>query len=81
MGGEYLFRPGEQDRGKAEREITVMMVEKMRRAGVDPALIYAFYKCGIIVTKKNKRKFSPAELKEWEEAIEEHKKGKGEIPF
>ncbi|PYT89412.1 MAG: hypothetical protein DMG36_22310 [Acidobacteria bacterium] len=40
--------------------------------GVSPQLIYAMKKTGRIVTENNKQFLTPAELKEWNDAIEEY---------
>ena len=40
--------------------------------GVSPQLIYAKKKTGRIVTENNKQFLTPAELKEWNDAIEEY---------
>jgi hypothetical protein len=47
-------------------------VEAMSRAGIDPALIYAYKKTGRIVTEENKRLLSEEELDEWNDAIDEY---------
>jgi len=53
-------------------------VRLMKRAGTDPAFIYAFKKTERLVTEENKQFLTEAELKEWDEAIKEYysKKGK-----
>ena len=43
----------------------------MQRAGVDPALIYAFDKTGILVNEVNRATFKDEDLKEWDDAIAE----------
>jgi len=48
------------------------IVEAMGKAGIDPALIYAFKKTGKIVTATNKRLLSKREMAEWEDAIGEY---------
>jgi len=40
--------------------------------GVSPQLIYAMKKTGRMVTENNKQFLTPAELKEWNDAIEEY---------
>ncbi len=40
--------------------------------GVSPQLIWAMKKTGRIVTENNKQFLTPAELKEWNDAIEEY---------
>jgi hypothetical protein len=46
--------------------------QAMRKAGIDPALIYAFEKTGRLVTEDNQDLLSDAELDEWQAAIEEY---------
>jgi SEC-C motif-containing protein len=48
------------------------MVETMRKAGIDPAIIYAYEKTGRLVTEDNLHLLSEAELTEWDAAIEEY---------
>lgn len=45
--------------------------EAAKRAGIDPVLIYAIRKTGLIVSEDNKELLRPSELKEWNDAIEE----------
>ena len=49
-------------------EITAIAGE----VGVRPQIIYAMKKTGRIVTEKNKQFLTPAELKEWNDAIVEY---------
>ena len=46
--------------------------EAMRAAGVRPALIYAYERTGLIVTRENRALMSAADLDEWEDAIAEY---------
>jgi len=48
------------------------MVDTMKKAGIDPALIYAFEKTGLIVTEMNQDKMPDSYLQEWREAVEEY---------
>jgi hypothetical protein len=48
------------------------IVEAMAKAGINPALIYAFKKTGRIVTAMNKELLSQQEMAEWEDAIDEY---------
>jgi len=48
------------------------MVEAMKKAGLDPALIYAFEKTGFLVTEENQHLLPESDLDEWEAAIEEY---------
>lgn len=48
------------------------MVEAMKKAGLDPALIYAFEKTGLLVTEENQDLLPERDLAEWSAAIEEY---------
>ena len=49
------------------------MVEAMKTAGIDPAMIYAFEETGLIVSEDNQDMISDKELAEWESAIERYR--------
>jgi len=49
-----------------------MMVEDMKAAGIDPAIIYAFEKTGRLVTEQNQHLLPEIGLDEWQAAIEEY---------
>ncbi len=72
LSDDYLLFPEIKDRGKAGRLLDVAMVNLMKQAKSPSELIYAYLKCGFIVTKGNKGKFTKNELKEW---------GKGKHPL
>ena len=46
-----------------------MMVEDMKQAGIDPALIHAFEETGMLVTEGHEGLFTDEELDKWHEAI------------
>ena len=48
------------------------MVEGMRQAGLDPAIVYAFEKTGLLVTEDNQHLISDADRAEWEAAVREY---------
>lgn len=48
------------------------MVEAMKQAGLDPAMIYAFEKTGLLVTEENQHLLPESDLAEWDAAIEEY---------
>ncbi|MBA3462068.1 MAG: hypothetical protein H0T46_19060 [Deltaproteobacteria bacterium] len=52
-------------------------VEAMRAAGIRPALIYAYERTGLIVTRENRKLMSAADLDEWEDAIAEYDEQNG----
>ena len=58
------------------------MVEAMKKAGIDPAFIYAYEKTGLLVTEENQHLISESDLDEWQAAIEEYetKHGKKKPP-
>ena len=49
-----------------------MMVEGMKQAGFDPAIIYAFEKTGLLVTEENRDLLPDKDLQEWQAAVEEY---------
>src|SRR5215831_15004340 len=53
------------------------MLEAMHKAGVRPALIYAYQKTGRLVTRENRTYLTRAELKEWNDAVDEWKRVQG----
>ena len=48
------------------------MIEIMKKAGIDPAIIYATEKTGRLVTEENQHLLSDQELDEWNSAMEEY---------
>ena len=54
------------------------MVEAMKQAGLDPAIIYAYEKTGRLVTEQNQHLLPDSALDEWQAAIEEHQAKHGE---
>jgi hypothetical protein len=52
--------------------LEAMMVEDMKRAGLDPAIIYAFEKTGLLVTEQNQHLIPEKDLAEWDAAIREY---------
>jgi hypothetical protein len=53
------------------------IVQAMQKAGLDPALVYAFEKTGLIVTEDNQNLISDADLAEWEAAVMEYRARQG----
>jgi hypothetical protein len=53
-------------------QVEHLTVQAMKKAGIDPAIIYAYEKTGRIVTEENQRLLSEADLAEWAAAIEEY---------
>jgi hypothetical protein len=52
-------------------------VEAMKKAGVDPALIYAFEKTGLVLNDQNGDKVPDTDISEWDEAIAEYEQKTG----
>jgi hypothetical protein len=52
--------------------LEAMMVEDMKAAGLDPALIYAFEKTGLLVTEQDHHLIPENDLAEWDAAIQEY---------
>jgi len=46
-----------------------MMVEDMKKAGIDPALIHAFEETGMLITEGNEDLFTDDDMDAWHEAI------------
>ena len=60
------------------------IVESMKKAGIDPAIIHAYEKTGRLVTDSNQHLLSDAELDEWQAAIEEYRaqrEPRGQFPI
>ena len=51
--------------------LEAMIVEGMKAAGLDPALVYAFEKTGLLVTGQNRHLIPDADLAGWDAATEE----------
>lgn len=47
------------------------LLEAMHKAGIHPALIYAYQKTGRIVTQANQKFLSPEDQQAWQDAIDE----------
>jgi hypothetical protein len=54
-----------------DAEFDAAMVAVMKRAGVHPSLIHAFQRTGRIVSRDNQQDLTKADLREWEDAIDE----------
>ena len=54
------------------------IVESMKKAGVDPAIIYAFEKTGLLVTEVNEHFISDVDLAAWEAAVLEYRAKHGD---
>ncbi len=54
------------------------MVEGMKQAGIDPAIIYAFEKTGLLVTEMNEHLISDKDRAEWEAAVLEYRAKHGD---
>jgi hypothetical protein len=52
--------------------LEAMIVEDMKAASLDPALVYAFEKTGLLVTQQNQHLIPDADLAQWDAAIEEY---------
>jgi integrase len=49
------------------------ITKAMASAGIDPALIYAFHRTGLIISEENVHLMSPEDLAEWQAALDEYK--------
>lgn len=55
-----------------------MMVEDMKKAGIDPAIIHAFEETGMLVSEGNKDMISDKDMDEWLDAIADYEAKYGE---
>jgi hypothetical protein len=53
------------------------LVEDMKAAGIDPAIIYAFEKTGLLVTEQNQHLIPEKRLDEWDAAVREYEEKHG----
>jgi UDP-N-acetylglucosamine transferase subunit ALG13 len=55
-------------------QVEFQMVQAMQKAGIDPAIIYAYEKTGgLLVTEQNQHLISDRDLATWQAAIEEYR--------
>jgi hypothetical protein len=67
-----FFDPSaDEPRPIIEEVIDQHMLEAMHKAGLHPAIIYAYQKTGRIVTQEKMKHLTKAELREWKDAIDE----------
>lgn len=57
--------------------IAHLTVESMKKAGVEPALIYAYEETGMMVNEENERRIPDVDLAEWDEAINDYERKTG----
>jgi hypothetical protein len=55
------------------------IIQAMKEAGIDPAIVYATEKTGRMVTEENQDLLSDMELDEWNAAIEEYREKHGSL--
>ena len=72
--GDPLFFDPDVDTPIAldQERINAQLTQAMASAGLDPCLIYAFRRTGLIVTEDNLGLLSQEDLAEWNAAIEEY---------
>jgi hypothetical protein len=61
----------------APQHLEAMMVEDMKAAGLDPAVIYAFEQTGLLVTEDNQHLIAETDLAAWDAAIQEYEEKHG----
>jgi hypothetical protein len=54
-----------------EEKLGRMMNEALSAAGIDPALVYAYNKTGLLVSEDNLHLLSDEDLAEWQQAVDE----------
>jgi hypothetical protein len=57
---------------KKNRELIKIISQCMEEIKVDPAIIYAFKRTGMMVVIENVQCFSPVELEEWHDSIDDY---------
>ncbi len=57
--------------------LEAMMAEMMRKAGVPPAVIYAFEQTGMVVTEENQNLIPDVDIARWEAAMNEYELRRG----
>ncbi|SRR5579871_79850 len=63
-------------------QIEFQTVQAMQKAGIDPAIIYAYEKTGgLLVTEKNQHLIPDKDLAEWQAAIDEYRAQQGPAKF
>jgi hypothetical protein len=66
-------RPADTAPGMKDDEVKAILTQAMADSGATPAAVYAFHKTGVLLTENNESRFSPEQLRAWNEAIEEYK--------
>ncbi len=56
------------------------MVQAMKQAGIDPAIIFAFEQSGLLITQENQHLISDRDRAEWEAAALEYRAKHGDGP-
>ncbi len=56
------------------------MVQAMKQAGIDPAVIFAFEQTGLLITQENQHLISDRDRAEWEAAALEYRAQHGDGP-
>jgi hypothetical protein len=68
-----LFDPdASEPRPMALDQIQTIMIAALENADIPPAIIHAYKKTGFLVTENNQHRLTKAELREWQEAIDEY---------
>jgi hypothetical protein len=74
---EFGREPGPEDNlffNMPHQEVVEhVMVEGMKQAGLDPAIIYAFEKTGLMVTEANEHLISDVDRAAWAAAVREYR--------
>ena len=78
---KYIFFPEIEGREKVGRMAETTFINVARKAGMPEEFLYAFHKCGFLVTSYNKSQCTKKELGEWQKAIDEYREGKGKMPM
>lgn len=73
--------PGPDDRlffdAPPQEHLEAVVVAGMKKAGINPAVIYAYEKTGLIISEDNRHLIPEADLAAWQAAIEEFERRSG----
>jgi hypothetical protein len=78
---KYRREPGPQDRLFFDmpplEHVEHFMIEGMKQAGIDPAIIYAYEKTGLLVTEANEHLITDVDRMKWEDAVRGYRARQG----
>ena len=63
-----------------QEHVEFEMTQIMEKAGIDPAIIFAFQETGLMISEENMDQFSQRDLDLWQSKIEEYRNDQGGSP-